>query len=197
MTTQTRRPAPRSMVRPSARPVAPPAARSLAGLIAARRAREAALERAMLGGLVLLAFTVTGFAGYGIATGDHAYDVRSVLPDLAGPFAWKKTVAEGRLASADLDPVTTGSLPDRPAPSQEIAAKAAPGPVERPVSPSSGAYALRRVADGVATLEGPGGARQVVLGSVLPGAGRVLSIRRTGAGWVVITTETIIGPQAL
>ncbi|WP_331326106.1 hypothetical protein [Methylorubrum populi] len=34
------------------------------------------------------------------------------------------------------------------------------------------------------------------LGSVLPGAGRVLSIRRTGAGWVVITTETIIGPVA-
>jgi hypothetical protein len=185
------------MARPSARPVDPPAARSFAGLIAARRAREAALERVLLGGLVLLAFTVSGFAGYGIATGERAYDVRAVLPDFTGPFAWKKTVADGRLASADLDPVTTGSLPDRPAPVQLAAAPAAPGPVERPSAPSSGGYALRRVADGIATLEGPGGTRQVVLGSMLPGAGRVLSIRRTGAGWVVITTETIIGPQTL
>ena len=125
MTTETRRPAPRSMARPSARPVDPPAARSLAGLIAARRAREAALERVLLGGLVLLAFTVSGFAGYGIATGERPYDVRAVLPDLAGPFAWKKTVAEGRLASADLDPVTTGSLPDRAAPAQAAPMQAA------------------------------------------------------------------------
>ncbi|MBB5759567.1 hypothetical protein HNR00_004301 [Methylorubrum rhodinum] len=195
MTTETRRPAPRSMARPATRPVAPPPVRSYAGLIAARRAREAAMERGALAGLVLLALTVSGFAGYGIATGSHDYDVRAVLPDFAGPFAWKKTVAQGRLASADLDPVTTGSLPDRPAPPQ--AAAAAPGPVERPTPPKAGAYALRGVADGVATLEGPGGTRQAVLGSVLPGAGRVLSIRRTGAGWMVITTETIIGPQAL
>lgn len=202
MTTETRRPAPRSMARPMARPpsrpVDQPPARSFAGLLAARRAREAATERVLLAGLVLAALTVSGFAGYGIATGNHAYDVRSVLPDIAGPFAWKKTVAQGRLASADLDPVTTGSLADRAEPSQAaLPAPAAPGPVERPAPPSAGAYALRRVADGVATLEGPGGTRQVVLGSMLPGAGRVLSIRRTGAGWVVITTETIIGPQAL
>lgn len=155
------------------------------------------MERAALAGLVLLALTVSGFAGYGIATGDHAYDVRAVLPERAGPFAWKKTVAQGRVADADLDPVTTGSLPDRPAPPQEAAAKPAPGPVERTSPGAAGAYALRRVAEGVATLEGPDGPRQVVLGSMLPGAGRVLSIRRTGSGWVVITTETIIGPQAL
>jgi len=198
MTTQTRRPAPRSMARPSARPVDPPAARSFAGLIAARRAREATLERVLLGGFVLVAFTVSGFAGYGIATGDRAYDVRAVLPEFAGPFAWKKTVADGRLASADLDPVTTGSLPAPAAPAAPVQVAAlAPGAVERPITPAPGGYALRRVADGVATLEGPGGTRQVVLGSMLPGAGRVLSIRRTGAGWVVITTETIIGPQAL
>lgn len=155
------------------------------------------MERAALAGLALLALTVTGFAGYGIATGEQAYDVRAVLPEIASPFAWKKTVAQGRLASTELDPVTTGSLSERPVPPQETAAKAAPGPVERTTPPSAGAYALRRVAEGVATLEGPDGPRQVVLGSVLPGAGRVLSIRRTGAGWVVITTETIIGPQAL
>ena len=38
------------------------------------------------------------------------------------------------------------------------------------------------VADGIATLENQEGQRTAALGSVLPGAGRVLSIRRTGAG---------------
>ena len=34
-------------------------------------------------------------------------------------------------------------------------------------------------------------------GTVLPGAGRVISIQPTGAGWVVVTSETIIGPTRL
>lgn len=191
MTRETRRPAPRSMARPLARPVAPPAERALAGVILARRAREAALERAVLGGLVFLALTASGFAGYGIATGSHPYDVRAVLPEIAAPFAWKKTLAEGRIASADLDPITTGSLSD----AAMSPRSAAPAAMERPAAPAASGYVLRQVADGVATLEGQGGPRQVVLGSMLPGAGRVLSIRRTAAGWVVITTETIIGPQ--
>ncbi|MEH3119363.1 MAG: hypothetical protein PGN25_17730 [Methylorubrum populi] len=174
--------------RPLVQPLVP-APRPLAGSVAARRAREAGRERAVLAGLVLLALTATGFAGYGIATGTHGYDVQAVLP--AGPtaFAWKKTVAQGRLADPDFDPVTTGSLPDRPV-------AASPAASERPAPPPAGAYALRGVADGVATLEGSGGRLAASLGSELPGAGRVLSIRRTGAGWVVITTETIIGPAA-
>jgi hypothetical protein len=56
---------------------------------------------------------------------------------------------------------------------------------------------LRRVTNGVAVVEGPSGLRQVVPGAVLPGAGRILSIRDTGAGWVVVTTDTIIGPTPL
>lgn len=193
MTTDPRRPVPRSMARPVARPVAPPTERALASVIMARRAREAALERVLLGGLVLFALTASGFAGYGIATGSHAYDVRAVLPEIAAPFAWKKTLAEGRVASADMDPSTTGSLPD-PAVPPRIGG---PAPMERPAPPAASGYLLRRVADGIATLESRDGSRQVGIGSNLPGAGRVLSIRRTAAGWVVITTETIIGPQAL
>lgn len=169
--------------------------RPLAGSVAARRAREAAGERTVLAGLVLLALTASGFAGYAISTGTHAYDVQAVLPAGTAPFAWKKTVAQGRLADPDFDPVTTGSLPDRP-----VAATGPQAPTGQPVPPiaaiSSGTYALRGVVDGVATLESHEGRLTVSLGSVLPGAGRVLSIRRTGAGWVVITTETIIGPAS-
>ena len=167
-------------------------ARPVAGSIAARRAREAAGERTVLASLVLLALTASGFAGYAIATGTHEYAVQAVLPAGTAPFAWKKTVAQGRLADPDFDPVTTGSLPDRP-----VAATAGlQGPAELPALPPAGAYALRGVADGIATLENREGQRKAALGSVLPGAGRVLSIRQTGAGWVVITTETIIGPVA-
>ncbi|MER2249324.1 hypothetical protein ABS772_05280 [Methylorubrum podarium] len=169
--------------------------RPLAGSIAARRAREAAGERTVLAGLVLLALTAGGFAGYAISTGTHGYDVQAVLPAGMTPFAWKKTVAQGRLADPDFDPVTTGSLPDRP-----VAAAGPQGSSEPPMPPpaslAAGGYALRGVADGVATLESRDGRFAVSLGSVLPGAGRVLSIRRTGAGWVVITTETIIGPAS-
>ncbi|MCP1551363.1 MULTISPECIES: hypothetical protein [Methylorubrum] len=167
-------------------------ARPVAGSIAARRAREAAGERTVLASLVLLALTASGFAGYAIATGTHEYAVQAVLPAGTAPFTWKKTVAQGRLADPDFDPVTTGSLPDRPV----AAAAGLQGPAELPALPPAGAYALRGVADGIATLENREGQRKAALGSVLPGAGRVLSIRRTGAGWVVITTETIIGPVA-
>ncbi|CAO4186500.1 hypothetical protein [Methylorubrum extorquens] len=168
-------------------------ARPVAGSIATRRAREAAGERTVLAGLVLLALTASGFAGYAIATGTHEYAVQAVLPAGTAPFTWKKTVAQGRLADPDFDPVTTGSLPDRP-----VAAAAAglQGATQSPVLPPAGAYALLGVTDGIATLENQEGQRTAALGSVLPGAGRVLSIRRTGAGWVVITTETIIGPVA-
>lgn len=181
----------RSSAGTAARAAIPPS-RPLAGRVAARRVREAAIERTVLAGLVGLALTAGGFAGYAIATGTHGYDVQAVLPAGAAPFAWKKTVAQGRLADPDFDPVTTGSLPDRP-----LAAD--PGPrtaPARPARPPAGPYALRGVADGVATLETREGRLTVSLGSVLPGAGRVLSIRRAGAGWVVITTETIIGPSS-
>jgi hypothetical protein len=60
------------------------------------RAREAAGERTVLAGLVLLALTASGFAGYAIATGTHEYAVQAVLPAGTAPFTWKKTVAQGR-----------------------------------------------------------------------------------------------------
>ncbi|BAU89304.1 hypothetical protein MPPM_0699 [Methylorubrum populi] len=167
--------------------------RPLAGSVVARRAREASGERTVLAGLVLLALTASGFAGYAISTGTHGYDVQAVLPAGMAPFAWKKTVAQGRLADPDFDPVTTGSLPDRPvAPGPQVPAE----PPAPPPALSAGTYTLRGVADGVATVESREGRLTVSLGSTLPGAGRVLSIRRTGAGWVVITTETIIGPAS-
>jgi hypothetical protein len=171
----------------------PPPESPVAGLIARRRAREAAAERSVFGAAILLALTATGFAGYTLSQPTRPYDVREVLPALTAPFSWKRNVAEARAPEPDLDPLVTGSLADAPA--APIAAPAAV-PLERTVPPPSG-FALRRASTGQAVIEGRDGLHEVAVGSTLPGAGRVLSIRSTGAGWIVITTETIIGPTQL
>ncbi|BCM86339.1 hypothetical protein NS228_10265 [Methylobacterium indicum] len=177
-----------------ARPASPPAS-PIAGLIARRRAREAATERGVFGAAILLALTATGFAGYTLSQPVRPYDVREVLPATAGPFTWKRIAAPAPQPEIDLDPLITGSLPDVPPP-----APSAPAPAQGLVvqaAPPQAGFVLRRAAAGQAVVEGRDGLHQVAVGSVLPGGGRVLSIRSTGAGWIVITTETIIGPTPL
>ncbi|SFV13136.1 hypothetical protein SAMN02799631_05605 [Methylobacterium sp. 174MFSha1.1] len=179
---------------PTVKRRSPPPESPVAGLIARRRAREAAAERGVFGAAILLALTASGFAGYTLSQPARPYDVREVLPALAGPFAWKRTVAEARAPEPDLDPLVTGSLAETPT-------APAAGPVaalpERTGPPPSSGFALRRAAAGQAVVEGRDGLHEIAVGSTLPGAGRVLSIRSTSAGWIVITTETIIGPTAL
>ena len=164
----------------------------MAEAVARRRTREAAIERTALGGILLLALTVSGFAGYAMVGAVRPYAVQAVLPAQTGPFPWKKGLVAARRSEPDLDPATTGSIPDR---------AAAPPSAQRPAAfagrEPADAYRLRGVSGGVAVVDAGDGPIEIALGSWLPGAGRVLSIRRTGAGWVVITTETIIGPAPL
>ena len=171
--------------------------RPLAGAQVLRRARDAAIERAVIGGCLMLALVSGSFAAYTLAGSTGEYRVQNIVPPMSGGFAWKKGVAPIRtaaVAAIDLDPLITGALPDRPAAAE---APASP-PTDRPEpdAPSRG-YVLRRVSGGTALVEGPSGLRQVVPGAVLPGAGRVISIRATGSGWVVVTSDTIIGPAPL
>ncbi|WP_246775552.1 hypothetical protein [Methylobacterium aquaticum] len=189
-------PAPRkrSSKGPSKGPSLPPES-PVAGLIARRRAREAAAERGVFGAAILLALTASGFAGYTLSQPARPYDVREVLPAmLTGPFAWRRTVAEVRPTEPDLDPLITGSLADKPAAPAGTAALAVP---PAPSGPPPSGFALRRASAGQAVVEGRDGMHEIAIGSTLPGAGRVLSIRSTSAGWIVITTETIIGPTPL
>lgn len=163
--------------------------RPSAGAEILRRSRAAAVERAVVGLCLGLAVVSGTFAAYAISGASNTYAVQPFLPAVGGGFAWKRTVAPTRDAALDLDPTTTGALPD-PVPPRSDA--------ERSESAAPGrGYVLRRVTEGAALVEGPEGLRQVVPGAVLPGAGRILSIRATGSGWVVITSETIIGPTPL
>lgn len=184
-------PRPASPTRPAPDRLRLPA-RPLAGAVARRRRREARVERAVLGAALLLALTASGFAGYVITGGSRPYAVQAVLPAGMQTFAWKRG-PDPAPAPVDLDPTTTGAIPER----------RAAAPVAEPPEPAiGGSYTLRRVSTGpagsVAVLEETGGpVREVAAGGELPGAGRVLAIRSTGAGWVVITTQTIIGPARL
>lgn len=164
------------------------------GAVMLRRARDASLERVAIATCLVLAAASGGWAALSIAGSPNGYDVREIVPPIANGFAWKKSVAPVRNAAVDLDPIITGSLPDRTNPEAALPSTLA-GQVQ-PANPGR-AYVLRRVSGGSALVEGPIGLRQIVPGAVLPGAGRVISIRQTGAGWVVVTSETIIGPTPL
>lgn len=53
-------------------------------------------------------------------------------------------------------------------------------------------WVLRDVYDGLALVEGAEGTIEVAPGEVLPGAGRVKSIERSGKGWIVVTSRGVI-----
>lgn len=178
---------PPNLTAPAA-PLRPGYARPSAGAEVRRRARAAALERLAVGLCLGLATVSGSFAAYSIMGSSNTYSVQPFVPALGGGFAWRRNATPAREAGLDLDPTITGSLPDPVAPPALARTEAAPG---------ARGYVLRRISDGAALVEGPEGLRRVVLGAVLPGAGRILSIRATGAGWVVITSETIIGPTPL
>lgn len=70
-------------------------------------------------------------------------------------------------------------------------------PAAVPPGPSSEAtlrsFILRDVFDGRALVESPSALTLVAKGSVIAGAGKVLSIERRAGRWTVVTTEGIIG----
>lgn len=93
--------------------------------------------------------------------------------------------------SADLSPATTGSLTRK-----DIEPAAARKGDAAAQSASRGAqfqrYVIHRATGGSALIEGPEGIWWVTPGMTLPGIGQVISIERSDAGWVVLTTETLI-----
>jgi hypothetical protein len=56
-------------------------------------------------------------------------------------------------------------------------------------------WALRRVSRGVAIIQGHEGAIEVAAGDIVPGIGRIESIRRLDGRWVVLTHAGMITSQ--
>ena len=53
-------------------------------------------------------------------------------------------------------------------------------------------WVVRDVYDGIALVEGPGGAFEVMQGENIPGVGVVKSIERRGNGWIVVTNRGLV-----
>ncbi|MFZ1078823.1 MAG: hypothetical protein WAN31_03945 [Methylovirgula sp.] len=53
-------------------------------------------------------------------------------------------------------------------------------------------WVVRDVYDGIALVEGPEGALEVMPGDTIPGAGTVRSIERRGGGWIVLTSRGLV-----
>jgi hypothetical protein len=56
-------------------------------------------------------------------------------------------------------------------------------------TPAIANWVVRDVYDGIALVEGPHGAIEVIEGETIPGVGTVKSIERRGSGWIVVTSR--------
>ncbi|MGE3149457.1 MAG: hypothetical protein AB7K04_10375 [Pseudorhodoplanes sp.] len=89
------------------------------------------------------------------------------------------TVAAATTASSDI----TGSIPDKPAEKLQ------------PMKPAIVAgWILRDIYDGLALVESRRGMVEVGPGSIIPGIGRVETIRKQDGRWVVVTAKGLIIP---
>ncbi len=78
-------------------------------------------------------------------------------------------------------------------PERSAEAKAMTGPADAAKKPPViRSWVVREVYDGIALVEGADGPVEVAPGELLPGAGRVKSIERSGRGWVVVTSRGVI-----
>jgi hypothetical protein len=150
------------------------------------RAREAVGDRIVMCLGLALTLSAIGLPVYALHLSDsYTYLKSAVTNTTAGRAAANST------RSSDLSPATTGSLTKKeiqPAAGQKGDAAAQ--------TASRGAlfqrYVVHRATGGSALIEGPEGLWWVTPGMTLPGIGQIISIERSDAGWVVLTTETMI-----
>jgi len=90
--------------------------------------------------------------------------------------------------------ISANAAPQAKPPSQ---ASLPPGPTsavdpQKKASQTIPNWVVRDVYDGIALVEGPGGAFEVMAGENIPGVGTVKSIERRGKGWIVVTNRGLV-----
>jgi hypothetical protein len=102
------------------------------------------------------------------------------------------------LATGSLPPAAPATAAPAPRPQQSAAVVAPPLPPMQQASAADAQkkppqsisnWVVRDVYEGIALVEGPGGAFEVMQGENVPGLGTVKSIERRGNGWVVVTNH--------
>ena len=115
---------------------------------------------------------------------------------IVGPLA--TTPPGAASVQRDRSARTLAALPKLP--SEYIREERSAGPSQDPADPGLRRsrsqlitnWIVRDVYDGIALVESPQGFVEVGPGEIIPGAGRVLSIERRGAGWIVITNRGLV-----
>jgi hypothetical protein len=101
-----------------------------------------------------------------------------------------------RAAREKSDPITTASIPAGPQSAETTLPRAQPLPTAAAEPPKKPLllrnWVVRDVYDGIALVEGPEGAFEVMPGDTIPGAGTVRSIERRAGGWIVVTSRGLV-----
>lgn len=169
------------------RPAAESRAQKVRRLEELIRAKEASGDRIVVGigaALVVSAMALPVYAAF-LREG-YVY-----LPSAESPMIMKNGSAGERLRTAS--PSQMEALETKASVTHSVGAshasdtrsgQAGAAPLAR--------YVIHRATEGSALIEGPNGLWWVTPGMKIPGAGRILSIEHSEAGWAVVTSETTI-----
>jgi hypothetical protein len=117
---------------------------------------------------------------------------RSGRGDAADPRAIQATLDRAARTERG-EPMTTASIPAASEPQDAMTEDGRPLAEPRRQPPLLSNFVVRDVYDGIALVEGPEGAIEVMPGDTIPGAGVVKSIERRGGGWIVLTSRGLVG----
>lgn len=118
---------------------------------------------------------------------EHAALLPTTTASVAAPSAQESVTKQ---VQTPLPPVKAQT----PAQPQVVASRQTPAsspaaPVSSEKSQPIANWVVRDVYDGIALVEGPHGAIEVIEGETIPGVGTVKSIERRGSGWIVVTSR--------
>ncbi|QRM30171.1 hypothetical protein [Microvirga sp. VF16] len=150
------------------------------------RAREAVGDRIVMCLGLALTLSAIALPVYALHFSDGYTYLKSAVTDTA----IGRAVAANATRSVDLSPATTGSLTKKDVELAGRTGSTAAQSIDRRAQFQR--YVVHRATGGSALIEGPEGLWWVTPGMTLPGIGQVISIERSDAGWVVLTTETMI-----
>jgi hypothetical protein len=158
--------------------------RRLEELIRAKEATGDRIVMSMGAALVVSSMALPVYAAF--FSNGYAY-----LPTISSTIADQSGKIADRLEA--LAPSVTGSV------SRQISSTAAAENAERPapqrvrsVEAPFARYVIHRATAASALIEGPSGLWWVTPGMKVPGAGQILAIEHSEAGWAVVTSETTI-----
>jgi hypothetical protein len=155
------------------------------------RAREAVGDRIVMCLGLALTLSAVALPVYAVYLSDgYAY-----LQSAGNGLQMSKGADANHARAPDLSPATTGSLNRQKITEPVVEAKTDKALLAIDRQSQFQRYVIHRATSESALIEGPDGVWWVTPGMKLPGIGQIISIERSGNGWVVLTSETMISQR--